>query len=393
MIVAGGIYTENCASPRFNEIFGSGGRAAVALSSLGITVELHGYSPATAHSIISASLEGADLTLKLHESPSHIAFSYLHPLARPEISPWPVPKAEAFSICGPSILRFGMIEGDAVVDGDLVVFDPQSPEPEHFGANGSVAVTLSIVLNSDELRAAFPGAGEADAIAALTTQQNASILIVKDGPAGARVYSDGSLVGSVPPYESKRVYKIGSGDIFSAAFAAAWAVKRLGPLDAADYASRSVARYCETHLAQLQPPGSMDDRQPINAAAEGLVYLAAPFFTTSDIWLVEEIHRCFRSVGAGVFSPLHEIGFGPAKTVAPADLDALKRCTAILAVISERDVGTVFEAGYGVANNIPVVVLAETNRPFDLTMLEGSDCEVARDIATAVYRATWASRR
>jgi hypothetical protein len=41
--VVGGVYREYCVHPRWNDVFGSAGRAALAIANVGTEVVLHGY--------------------------------------------------------------------------------------------------------------------------------------------------------------------------------------------------------------------------------------------------------------------------------------------------------------------------------------------------------------
>ena len=60
------------------------------------------------------------------------------------------------------------MEGDAVVKGQTVVYDPQSAfKPEEFAANGSSADRLALVLNSSEAKALAGTASAEDAGPAL----------------------------------------------------------------------------------------------------------------------------------------------------------------------------------------------------------------------------------
>jgi nucleoside 2-deoxyribosyltransferase len=120
------------------------------------------------------------------------------------------------------------------------------------------------------------------------------------------------------------------------------------------------------------------------------VYLGGPFFTTSQLWMIEEARSGLLSLGANVFSPMHDVGFGPDKFVAAKDLAGLDDCDVMLALLSDADPGTLFEVGYARSKGKPVVALIERPRNQDQTMLVGTDCEVVEDFATALYRVVWA---
>ncbi|MDX4006093.1 nucleoside 2-deoxyribosyltransferase, partial [Pseudomonas aeruginosa] len=61
--VSGGVYYEQCMCPTWQELFGSGGRAATAIARLGGAVNLTTYTDSTAESILRlrAALEGFTL--------------------------------------------------------------------------------------------------------------------------------------------------------------------------------------------------------------------------------------------------------------------------------------------------------------------------------------------
>ena len=246
MIGAGGYYREFCVSPQSDEVFGSGGRAAFAIASASTDVDWYYYCPKSKQSSVPVALSSPHLRHHPLTSKELVSFSYFHPLSDPEYFPRKLPKCDDTLVEGTNILRFGFMEGDAIVHGDRVVFDPQSPKkPISFKANGSSANSLAIVLNTHEVRALGEDDDESQAVRNICMSDGASVVLVKSGPQGCRVYLHGELEISVPPYRTDRVYKIGSGDIFSAAFAYHWAEKMMRPHEAADAASRCVARYCK----------------------------------------------------------------------------------------------------------------------------------------------------
>ena len=121
---------------------------------------------------------------------------------------------------------------------------------------------------------------------------------------------DGEYTSTVPPYFTDRVYKIGSGDIFSAAFAYHWAELGKSPDIAADAASRCVARYCDTRIPSVVLDDYASSLRAVTVQNESAaVYIAGPFFTMAELWLVEEACRALDSLGVKLFSPYHEAGF------------------------------------------------------------------------------------
>ncbi len=224
-------------------------------------------------------------------------------------------------------------------------------------------------------------------------------VVIKCGPQGALVVTP-SLKKWIPAFPSQRVWKIGSGDVFSAVFTHAWMHDGLPILDAACLASRVVAEYVETRSETYSVERIATIRQEAFASVsnardtpmdipEGTIYLAGPFFNTAEQWLIDEARGALLDMGFNVFSPIHDIGVGPPNTVAPADLFALENSKLVLAMLNGFDSGTLFEVGYARARGIPVVGVAEATEERPLTMLIGSGCTVVDDFASGIYSACW----
>ena len=122
-----------------------------------------------------------------------------------------------------------------------------------------------------------------------------------------------------------------------------------------------------------------------------MIYLAGPFSSLGQRFLVEEARRSLLSLGVQVFSPLHEVGTDePPDVIAREDLRGLERSTAVLALISDLDPGTIFEIGFARARQIPVIAYGEGIKSELLTMLIGSDCICSEDFCSALYNSVWA---
>jgi hypothetical protein len=289
------------------------------------------------------------------------------------------------------VLRFGMLEGEAVVSAGIAVYDPQSAfDPRPFGENGSTARRLAMILNQLEARRFANEPDARKAAEAILAKGDAAVVVLKMGSRGALVLTSEG-VEHVPAYRSGNVFKIGSGDVFSAAFTQFWAVEGRSPRDAADLASRAVSRYVDTRSLPIPSADELTTAElvPLEAGV-GRVYLAAPFFNLAERWVVEEVRNQLVDMGVPVFSPLHEIGEGPGEVVAPLDLAGLDECQVVLAILNGSDAGTLFEVGYAVAKGIPVVALAQNMSPEDIKMPQGMGCTIVGDLATAIYQAIWA---
>ncbi len=389
MKIAGGIYREDCCVPHWSRLFGSGARAAAAIGSLSPRTELHAYACESWIEDVRASMGTFQVAAHLTEIGADIGFSYFHPLSVPDLNGFPLEQAPPLHVQGEAILRFGFIEGDAVVKGNRVVHDPQNwRDALAFTINGSRADALGVVLNETELRQGTGLSGGA-ALKKLIAETGARVVVIKRGPHGAVVYEDGAD-HVVPAFRSETVFKIGSGDIFSAHFAHHWAGEKKPAVEAALAASKAVASYVTTRDTQPAPhPWSLEPA-PLNQP--GRIYIAAPFFSMAQRWLVEEARHALLRVGAPVFSPIHDVGTGgSAEAIAQADLEGLRNCRAVLALIDGEDAGTLFELGYARQREIPVVALSEAPRPESLLMLSGSGCLIVNDFASAIYHAVWAA--
>ncbi len=387
--VVGGVYAERCLVPSWNQLFGSGGRAAAALAELD-AVTLHTYIAPAEERALRTLASAIRFELSLSDARETIGFFYFHPLSVPVITPARVSPRPPLTVEGDTILRFGMLEGDAVVRGRRVVYDPQSAHaPQGFRANGSTADALAVVLNRQELQL-LTGSDDPEAAAALLEREGADVVVVKSGMRGALVVLPGGSSHRIPAFQTTSVFGIGSGDVFAAAFTAYWGAGALEPVAAATLASRAAARYCETRSAAVPPPEELASLQLAEATVRpGRVYLAAPFFSMGERWLVEEARAALLNAGLEVFSPLHDVGTGPAEDVAPRDLAGLDGCDRMLALADGVDPGTIFEIGYARARGISVVVFSTTAREEPLKMIVGSGCLVVDDFCTAIYRTSW----
>lgn len=392
--VAGGVYAERCLEPFWNDVYGSGGRAAAAISGAVQGVRLHTYQAAGLAEGVEnlAAVYGLEMHGPRVDGPG-VSFDYMHSLADPRIRPRPdaIAQHAPLVVEDDVVLRFGMMEGTAEVRGGRVVYDPQSAfDPRPFRENGSRADALALILNRHEGSRLTGRRAPDEIVEALIASDQADVVVLKLGGHGAMVV-EGGRASVVPAYRSPSVWKIGSGDVFSAAFALQWGVRGLSATDAADLASRSVSAYAGTRALPSPPvsdllSGAFDPVVP----GAGRIYVAGPFFNLGELWMVEEVRGRLMDMGVEVFSPLHDVGRGPASEVTRRDLEGLDACDVVLAILNGGDAGTIFEVGYAVARGKPVVALAQNVREEDLKMPVGSGCVVASDLVTAIYQAVWA---
>lgn len=393
MIVTGGVYSEKCAHPHWERLFGSGGRAASALAKISPQTILHSYL--SNDLIESFQLSAAALGFRAELTPirQRIEFEYLHPLSHPIISGLPKQKCKSIDVKGDVILRFDFLEGDAIINARRAIYDPQTQGiKKGFWENGSTCDQLAVVLNEWEslTLTKLPASESGFKILEIW---NADIVVIKLGTKGVSVFERGKDRQDLPAYKSDRVFKIGSGDVFSAVFAHCWGERDLEPVVAAEYASKAVADYVETRsLPVASIPSSTSRREHKGQDREPLVYLAGPFFDISQRWLVEECRSSLESLGAQVFSPIHDVGSAENNPhVADADLKGLRESHVVLALLDSKDIGTIFEVGYAKRLKMPVVGLAERLPAHERTMLTGTGCLLVDDLCTALYQTLWAS--
>jgi pfkB family carbohydrate kinase len=209
-------------------------------------------------------------------------FRYTHPLSEPLLSPSPPkPVQYANAVRDTTVLVYGMLEGLPLVKAERVIYDPQSesanvPPTEFTRSVGQ----LALVLNEREVRGLSGASDIIRAARRLIKKYNAKVVVVKQGPYGCVVVEPSSHA-RIPVFPSTNVFKIGSGDVFSAAFAKFWALDRMPPAAAAEQASRCAALYCDTRT--LDAVASLSDASLVEARKRRRpkVYLAGPFFSLS----------------------------------------------------------------------------------------------------------------
>lgn len=396
--VVGGVYVEFCTRPAWDETYGSGGRAAAAIAAMGTATVLHTYVSPQIQQHLDLLARTYSLETRTAPIENPIIFEYLHDLARPDILNAPKSKAASLIVKEKHVVRFGMLEGDATVEAEWAVFDPQNQgSPVPFSANGSIAIHLALVLNEWESRqmAQLPKGSAEECARKIAVEQQAEVVIIKQGSQGALVWTQGKT-SQIPAFRTNKVWKIGSGDCFVAYFAQAWMGQGMDPVAAAELASRATAYYCETR--GFATPSILEKYQPAEIRASTTkdekssksVYLAGPFFHLAQIWIIEESRIQLRSSGLKVFSPFHDVGLGSADDVVQKDIDAIKGCDVMFAIADGLDAGTMFEIGYARSIGIPVVIYSELEQGAEcLKMMEGTGCEIYSDFTTAIYATRW----
>jgi hypothetical protein len=402
MIIVGGTYDEQITVPNHQELAGSGLRAAAALGPNRAKL----VTAVDARTAPLAASAGATLGVPLDtvERDQPVGFRYFSPVTPPLIDGPAASHAAPLIADDDTVVVFGTVEtGPRSVRARRLVVDPQRPRDlTTLKLEGLQADATTVLANAREARALAGGVAPlASAARRVRTASKAVAVVIKDGARGCLVLTgdgDGTLT-RVGPYPTRSVWPLGSGDVFAAAYAHAWD-QGAEPVEAARIASSSAAWRCGTRATvvprQLLAGAPVGDSLEDAGAElevpdeEPLVYLAAPFFTLADRWLVETCRSVLIGLGARVFSPLHDVGVG-GDEVAARDLEGLDGAQAVLALLDGWDPGTVYEVGWAHRMALPVVGFIQGPSHEGTKMLVGSGAELHQDLSSALYRAVWAA--
>jgi len=398
LTVTGGVYRELCTRPRWDEWYGSAGRGAASIARLRGSARLATYLDKASDDVTRtrAEFEGFEVIGEPVEAVA--SFNYLHALKSPRIQQLDV-TFPTLEVCDASVLCYGIVEGNIHVDAETVVYDPQNVERlQSFRANDSRADRLAIVCNRREasLLLGELAANPFEMAGRLAEKEKADVVVLKLGPMGA-VVCDNGRISRVPAFHTSRVWKIGSGDQFAAHFAHAWIEEGRSPDHAASLASLGTAYYCQFGGFPTPEELSAFAPTPLNVSEAfksgyiPTVYLAGPFFTLAQLWLVQEARKCLLSMGLKVFSPYHDVGLGTADEVVVKDLRGIEECDVVLAIGDGFDPGTIFEVGYARSKGKPVIVYVENETSEGTKMMDGTDCKLVPDFVTAIYFTAWAA--
>lgn len=384
--VIGGSYRENVIRPGSRRFLGSGLRAAIVLSGAHMGELVTCWSP--------ADRDDGEATAGIHhvsvrpiDRDRPIGFDYVSPVADPiATGADAVVVANAdVTLRADTVLRFGMVEGLLPIDvaaGTLVV-DPQGDASLPTAGR---CERLAVVANAHEV-ARLAGDGPLrESAARLRADTGADVVVVKCGARGALVVTEAGTeeVGAHP---TERVRPLGSGDIFSAAFALAYGERGANPVEAARFASRAAAWWCGSR-SEGPLPASFEELPTLPFAEAPRVYLAGPFFTLAEAWLVDMVRSALVDLGAAPFSPMHDVGPGGPE-VAERDLRGLDGCASVLALLDGLDPGTMFELGHARLADVPVVGYVDPDPGHGLVMPAGTGVEIHDDLSTAAYRSVW----
>jgi nucleoside 2-deoxyribosyltransferase len=396
MIIIGGTYDEYCFEPRWEQKFGSGLRACRVINSLNPTLDLDFYTFGDDNTkLFLTHLKKVFPKINCYTKGIHktISFYYDHPLINPRVFPRPdtiKKENNLITVKGKDILYFGFIEGNAKVEAESIVYDPQSPSnPISFSNTGSKTKTLVYVVNFTEAALLAKSYNLTSIKKFFFNSEKADVVVLKMGPRGAMVITNkGKKSKIIPVYETSAVWPIGSGDVFAAAFSENW-FRTKDPYKSAQKASLITAIHSEIKSFDFENTKKKFKPLVIKNLPKGQIYLAGPFFTYAERWLIDQIRSILIDMNLNVFSPWHDIGHDIASEVVQKDLKGLNKSKLIFAIIDGLDSGTLFEIGYAVSKKIPVIAYVENESDESLKMLEGTNCILEKDLTTAIYKSIW----
>jgi len=383
VIVVGGSYTETVLYPELSSQFvGSGLRAAITLGGVA-EVLLTVASPEEVNDVRAAVASGTSVTARMRDRP--VEFRYLDASLRPQVVGLGDGERPVLDCTfpGKDVLAFGLAElpDGYPITARRVVIDPQAPQTASRDILDDIdAERVAICANRGEARRMTGHDSPVDAARALLELPNVEAVVIKCGALGY-VAADESSIAWFHATPTLRVRTLGSGDVFSSVFAREW-FAGVSAEDAAATASSAVASSAgpSTYPSMRLQPGYSPK-----------VYLAGPFFTLPERWLVERVREVLSGLGARVFSPIHDVGPGDIE-VAQRDLDALDDCDVVFALLDGFDPGTLYETGWAARENIPIVCFASEVHTKETKMLIGMGAEVHTDLASGIYRAIWAGQ-
>lgn len=337
-------------------------------------------------------MTAAGVEARIRTSPDKIAFFYKHALTKPPaIEPDPPPAAalDPLDVSGDTVLAFGLIEGEVRVSADRAVFELSSKLDKSV-TRGNVK-SLALICTKSDLPDVFTGADLRDAVTNVLAANDADLMVVRGEMGGATLFM-GDAPHNVPAYVSDSWFKIGAGNVFCAMFAHYWGERRLAPDVAADLASRSAAYYAGTRALPMVGPDELPAMASFDPAAVGKVFVASPCVSMSQQWLLDQAIAGLENLGAGVVSP-YDLGLDGSPKSENRIAAVLDGCNAVLALADGADLPSVLAVGLARVRQLPIIVLAESTTSRKLDLWQGTDCEVANDFASAVYRAAIASAR
>jgi nucleoside 2-deoxyribosyltransferase len=122
------------------------------------------------------------------------------------------------------------------------------------------------------------------------------------------------------------------------------------------------------------------------------IYIAAPFFNDTQLRRVENVKSLLSIFDLEYFSPKDESMFVQGVTtpeeIFNVNINALKKADVLICITDDKDTGTIFEAGWCSASNIPIIYLwttAKEGQKFNIMLAaSGSVCKTYSQLEDAL---------
>jgi len=321
-----------------------------------------------------------------------LTFKYSFALDNPLIYPNPlkINRTEKIEVECDNIICFGMLESDFSINAQKAIYDPQtSVKPKRFSEFGK-ADSLVYIVNFSESKALAKSDEIKEIKEFFFNTEKAYALIIKNGPFGATLYYNNKEI-RVPSYITSNVNKIGSGDIFTSSFSYYWIIKNNSIEDSILKASKTTALFCDREImTDIDLFNEFEYKEyNIKELQDKKIYLASPFFSLSEIILVDKVRNSFIDFGVNLFSPFHDVGYGKEESIAKKDLEAIEESDIIFCLLDGLDSGILVEAGVSMAKNKKIVGYHTTCNEDSLLMLKPAKLKLYKNLTTAIYQTIW----
>jgi len=122
------------------------------------------------------------------------------------------------------------------------------------------------------------------------------------------------------------------------------------------------------------------------------IYIASPFFNDIQLRRVENVKALLETFNLRYFSPKDESMFVQGVTtpeeIFNVNINALKKANVLICITDDKDTGTIFEAGWCSASDIPIIYLwttAKEGQKFNIMLAaSGSVCKSYNQLEDAL---------
>ena len=125
-----------------------------------------------------------------------------------------------------------------------------------------------------------------------------------------------------------------------------------------------------------------------------MYYIAAPLFNKENIDTIKDIENLLDKIGKKYFSP-REYGSIVGEKMTPQRMERifdlniimLKKCNNMIAVIDDRDTGTIFEMGFAHAENKKIYTYTANNFGVNVMLKHSTHCHSAsiKELEDMIY--------